>query len=69
MFCWFFLIAFRKKICKPELMMADSTSSPLFRPLKIREEADPYSLDVGVLEKGHLVKVLEVRYDPPNRAQ
>lgn len=30
------------------------------RPLKIREEADPFSLDVGVMEKGGIVKVLEV---------
>ncbi|CAN0326445.1 unnamed protein product, partial [Ectocarpus fasciculatus] len=28
-------------------------------PLKVREEADPFSLDVGVMEKGHIVKVLE----------
>lgn len=32
------------------------------RPLKIREEADPFSLDMGVLEKGNIVKVLEVLY-------
>lgn len=30
------------------------------RLLKIREEADPFSMDVGVLRKGHIVKVLEV---------
>ncbi|CAM9940035.1 unnamed protein product, partial [Scytosiphon promiscuus] len=28
-------------------------------PLKVREEADPFSLDVGVIEKGNIVKVLE----------
>lgn len=31
------------------------------RPLKIREEADPFSLDMGVMEKGSIVRVLEVR--------
>lgn len=30
------------------------------RVLKIREEADPFALEVGVMERGHLVKVLEV---------
>lgn len=30
------------------------------RPLKIREEADPFSVDVGVVGKGDIVKVLEV---------
>ena len=30
------------------------------RLLKIREEADPFSMDIGVLRKGHIVKVLEV---------
>ncbi|CAM9795118.1 unnamed protein product, partial [Ectocarpus sp. 4 AP-2014] len=28
-------------------------------PLKVREEADPFSLDVATMEKGHIVKVLE----------
>eukprot|EP00903_Cladosiphon_okamuranus_P008211 g7904.t1 len=28
-------------------------------PLKIREEADPFSLDIGVIKKGGIVKVLE----------
>ena len=31
------------------------------RPLKVRDEADPFSMDLGVTEKGDLVKVLEVR--------
>ena len=30
------------------------------RLLKIREEADPFSMDIGVLRKGDIVKVLEV---------
>ena len=30
------------------------------RLLKIREEADPFSMDIGVLSKGDTVKVLEV---------
>lgn len=39
----------------------------LFRPLKIREEADPFSLDMGVMERGSIVKVLEVnRYKRPH---
>ncbi|CAN0520040.1 unnamed protein product, partial [Ectocarpus sp. 12 AP-2014] len=28
-------------------------------PLKVREEADPFSFDVATMEKGHIVKVLE----------
>ncbi|CAB1120609.1 unnamed protein product [Ectocarpus sp. CCAP 1310/34] len=28
-------------------------------PLKVREDADPFSLDVATMEKGHIVKVLE----------
>lgn len=36
-------------------------SSCACRLLKIREEADPFSMDLGTLEKGHIVKVLEVR--------
>lgn len=31
------------------------------RPLKIRDEADPFSLDIGVASKGDVVRVLEVR--------
>ena len=31
------------------------------RPLKIRDEADPYSFEIGVTEEGDIVKVLEVR--------
>lgn len=38
---------------------------PSCRPLKIREEADPFSLDMGVMEKGSIVKVLEVRHAIP----
>lgn len=30
------------------------------RLLKLREEADPFSMDVGVLGRGDIVKVLEV---------
>ena len=30
------------------------------RLLKIREEADPFSMDIGVITKGDIVKVLEV---------
>ena len=29
--------------------------------VKIREEADPFSMDLGTLAKGDVVKVLEVR--------
>lgn len=29
--------------------------------LKIREESDPFSMDLGVLQRGHVVKVLEVK--------
>lgn len=29
--------------------------------IKVREEADPFSMDLGVLDKGGIVKVLEVR--------
>ena len=29
--------------------------------VKIREEADPFSMDLGTLAKGDIVKVLEVR--------
>ncbi|CAM9746584.1 unnamed protein product, partial [Ectocarpus sp. 13 AM-2016] len=28
-------------------------------PLKIRDEADPFSMELGVTEKGHIVRVLE----------
>lgn len=35
--------------------------SSLCRPLKLREEADPFSMDIGVVGKGDIVKVLEVR--------
>lgn len=31
------------------------------RPLKIRDEADACAMDVGVVVKGDVVKVLEVR--------
>ena len=34
--------------------------SNAIRLLKVREEADPFSMDIGVLRKGHIVKVLEV---------
>lgn len=27
----------------------------------MREEADPFSMDLGVLGRGHIVKVMEVR--------
>lgn len=37
-----------------------------FRMAKLREEADPYSRDFGTLDKGSIVKVLEVR--PPQGA-
>lgn len=30
------------------------------RPLKIRDEADPFSMELGVTEKGHIVRVVEV---------
>lgn len=30
------------------------------RLLKVREEADPFSMDIGALRKGDIVKVLEV---------
>ena len=29
--------------------------------IKLREEADPFSMDLGVLKSGEVVKVLEVR--------
>ena len=41
-------------------MIMDFAFSLPPRPLKIREEADPFSLDLGVLQKGGIVKVLEV---------
>ena len=31
------------------------------RFIKVREEADPFSMDLGSVKKGDVVKVLEVR--------
>lgn len=45
---------------QPGLVRFSTFSVCFARPLKVREEADPFSLDVATMEKGHIVKVLEV---------
>lgn len=37
------------------------SGAPPNRPLKLRDEADPYSLELGMVSKGDIVKILEVR--------
>lgn len=36
-----------------------------FRPIKIRDEADACAMDLGVVAKGDIVKVLEVGVEGP----